>query len=203
MEIVAVELLLLEGLLNQYLHKFVIERGKNDVLNARLTSRAVSRGSISRVIMNPIISRQTPFVPALAAMCFAVASLVAAPAIAQTVQPKATQSKAAPAKASNNTAVQAQYRAHVARCNNTPPGSDRAACMKSAGAAREESLRGKSDGAQGDFEKNALLRCDAQPAKDRADCVARVRGQGTSSGSVQGGGIIRETVTTVPAGSGR
>ena len=46
---------------------------------------------------------------------------------------------------------------------------------------------------------NELQRCANLPPFYRTDCEARVRGQaGQESGSVIGGGIIRETVTTMP-----
>lgn len=44
---------------------------------------------------------------------------------------------------------------------------------------------------------NALLRCANLPAFYKVDCEARVNGQGESSGSVIGGGIIKESVTQV------
>jgi hypothetical protein len=34
---------------------------------------------------------------------------------------------------------------------------------------------------------------------ERRDCLARMRGEGTVSGSVEAGGILREKVTVVPA----
>ena len=76
---------------------------------------------------------------------------------------------------------------------------DRDACRREAGAARQEAQRGGlAPAGQGD--QNALARCQLQPAADRADCEARVKGGATStSGSVMGGGVIRETVTPVPA----
>lgn len=45
---------------------------------------------------------------------------------------------------------------------------------------------------------NALQRCANLPAFYKTDCEARVRGQGQSSGSVIGGGVVMETVTTMP-----
>ena len=33
---------------------------------------------------------------------------------------------------------------------------------------------------------------------ERADCIARMNGEGSVSGSVGGGGILREKVTIVP-----
>lgn len=81
---------------------------------------------------------------------------------------------------------------------------DPAACRREAGAAREEARRGGlTTPAEGNAGANAMARCQLQPAADRADCEARVRGSGagttTTEGSVMGGGIIRETVTPIPA----
>ena len=78
---------------------------------------------------------------------------------------------------------------------------DRAACLREAGAARQESQRGGLTSPGGaTVDANALARCENQPAADRTACEARVRGTGTSStsGSVMGGGVIRETVTPLP-----
>ena len=43
--------------------------------------------------------------------------------------------------------------------------------------------------------RNALKRCEALREPDRQDCVLRMQGQGTTTGSVSGGGIYRELVT--------
>ncbi|HEY2256286.1 MAG TPA: hypothetical protein VGI11_11650 [Variovorax sp.] len=77
---------------------------------------------------------------------------------------------------------------------------DRNACLREKGAAREAARRGalpSTDPAV--LRQNALARCTRQPPSDRAACEARVTGQGdtTMSGSVLGGGIIRQTVTPV------
>ncbi|MDQ0572118.1 hypothetical protein QFZ42_003952 [Variovorax paradoxus] len=78
---------------------------------------------------------------------------------------------------------------------------DRAACIREAGAARQEAARGGLTSAP-DYQRNALARCGLQPPADRADCEARVLGgsgntRGAVDGSVMGGGVIRESVTTV------
>ncbi len=78
---------------------------------------------------------------------------------------------------------------------------DRAACLREAGAARQEAQRGGLTGAP-DYMSNALARCEPHPPAERAACEQRVRGTGATSieGSVLGGGLIRETVTPlVPA----
>ena len=79
---------------------------------------------------------------------------------------------------------------------------DRAACLREAGAARQEGQRGGlTSPGDASVDTNALARCENQPAADRSACEARVRGTGASStsGSVMGGGVIRETVTPLPA----
>jgi hypothetical protein len=87
-----------------------------------------------------------------------------------------------------------------ARCDGRQ--QDRAACLREAGAAQQEARRDglSTPGAQSK-EQNELARCQMQPVADRADCETRIKGTGrtTSEGSVMGGGVIRETVTPVPA----
>jgi hypothetical protein len=79
---------------------------------------------------------------------------------------------------------------------------DRAACLREAGAARQEAGRdGLTSATSGRYDANAMARCREQPAADRADCEARLQGgaRTTTEGSVMGGGVIRETVTPLPA----
>ena len=95
------------------------------------------------------------------------------------------------------------YARERAACLDGSSQQDRATCLKEAGAARDEARRGhlgpstKADNTQ----INATARCNALPAKDKDDCIARVHGAGTTSGSVKEGGIYRELVTTTPAPS--
>ena len=91
------------------------------------------------------------------------------------------------------------YQQELSVCGHNQ--QDRAACIREAGAARQEAARGGLTSAP-DYRGNALARCGLQPPADRADCEARVLGGNgnTSSsidGSVMGGGVIRESVTTV------
>ena len=79
---------------------------------------------------------------------------------------------------------------------------DRAACRREAGAARQAVRRGELTGAsKPDYLRNALARCGSHPPAEREACERRVRGTGdtTIDGSVYGGGLIRETVETIPA----
>ena len=59
--------------------------------------------------------------------------------------------------------------------------------------------RGDLDDTPGQYERNLLARCSSLPAPDRQDCERRMRGEGTVTGSVQGGGVYRELITVVPA----
>ena len=79
---------------------------------------------------------------------------------------------------------------------------DRAACLRERGAAKQEAQRnGLTSASPTTYDQNALARCELQPMADRAACEARVKGTGMSAtdGSVLGGGVIRETVTPIPA----
>jgi len=89
------------------------------------------------------------------------------------------------------------YQQELAVCGHNQ--QDRAACVREAGAARQAARAGQLTGAP-DYRANALARCSLHPPAERAECEARVTGAGntTIDGSVMGGGLIRETVTTVP-----
>jgi hypothetical protein len=73
-------------------------------------------------------------------------------------------------------------------------------CLREARAVRADPPSSTVEVSKEELQKNAERRCDAFTSADRADCLARIRGEGTVSGSVEGGGIYRERVTTeVPA----
>lgn len=93
------------------------------------------------------------------------------------------------------------YERERAACVDGSSQQDRATCLKEAGAARDEARRGQlgTSTKASDTQVNATARCNALPAKDQDDCIARINGAGTTSGSVKNGGIYRELVTTTPA----
>ena len=83
------------------------------------------------------------------------------------------------------------------------PNVDPAACAREAAAARAAAGRGTlTEPESPDQQRNATARCNALPQADRQDCLARMKGEGSASGSVSSGGIYRETVTRVPAPPG-
>ncbi|ARP88702.1 hypothetical protein CAL13_12960 [Bordetella genomosp. 9] len=96
----------------------------------------------------------------------------------------------------------AQYREDVARCKSGATGQDREACMREAGASLVERRRNGLT-TPTDPQTNATARCNALPAAQRQDCMIQMTGQGdtTVRGSVTGGGVLRETVIQVPAGT--
>lgn len=95
--------------------------------------------------------------------------------------------------------ARSRYQSEKAACLNGQSHQDRATCLKEAGAALAESRIRKPTPEQANYEQHALIRCNALPADDRAACQRRIQGEGSSSGSVEGGGLIRTIVTPVPA----
>ena len=88
-----------------------------------------------------------------------------------------------------------RYQAERGECLARQNHQDRATCLREAAAARDAARRGQLDNGPADYQRNAISRCQPLPADQRADCVDRVQGRGTSSGSVEEGGIYREKVT--------
>ncbi len=78
---------------------------------------------------------------------------------------------------------------------NGQSNQDRATCLREAGAAFAQARHeGLSDGPT-PYARNARQRCEALPQDDRQGCLARMQGQGTTSGTAASGGIYRELVT--------
>lgn len=96
--------------------------------------------------------------------------------------------------------AQAQYQTDVQHCKSTP-GIDQKACMREAGAALEASRRNTlTTPSAGTSNMDRTQRCNALPADQRQDCLTLMDGANTQTqGSVQSGGILRETTITVPA----
>ena len=108
----------------------------------------------------------------------------------------------APAQAlgkAQTAAVQARFQQERSACLNGATGQDRATCLREAAAARAEALNGGLGDGSAPYADNQRQRCTALPASERQACLARMQGQGSVSGSVAGGGLLRELVTTEPA----
>lgn len=95
--------------------------------------------------------------------------------------------------------AQLVYQKERAACLSGESIETRETCLREAGAALQEARRGGlAAGNERELEQNRLSRCAALPESDREDCVRRMRGEGTASGSVQQGGIFRELSRPVP-----
>lgn len=109
-----------------------------------------------------------------------LALLLCAPVLAETAaRPDARQ------RYQRESATCSAIRAHDARAN----------CLSEA-STRYASTRPSAPGESPEvLARNATQRCAALPEDQRANCVARMQGQGTTSGTVSAGGIYRELVS--------
>lgn len=103
------------------------------------------------------------------------------------------------AQAGDAADAQARYRSERAACLDGRTSQDRATCLREAGAALQEARRGRLQDDETAFYRNRITRCDPLPPQDRQDCIGRMNGEGIARGSVEEGGIYRETRTVVPA----
>ena len=95
--------------------------------------------------------------------------------------------------------AQKRFLEERADCQNPRSAEDKTACLREAGAALDEARRGKLADANTNYESNRIARCAYLKGADKEYCVRRMSGEGTTSGSVEGGGILRELVVIVPA----
>lgn len=113
----------------------------------------------------------------------------------------------APALAAGDRAVvDAQYQTDRQACMVLSDPDARMDCLRDAGAARQEALRGTRDPAvdAAQLERNAIARCEVHKDKiDRALCVQMALGEGKVSGSVEGGGVIRQIEVEIDTDSPR
>ena len=96
--------------------------------------------------------------------------------------------------------AQARYREDIKVCNSGQSNQDRATCRREAGSALAEAKRGALNEAPGQYQQNALQRCNVhKDAAEHRACEARMSGLGTSEGSVAAGGVLYQSVTVTPA----
>lgn len=121
--------------------------------------------------------------------CFGIATLLmSAAATAQLVAQRA------------GTDASGSYKQEVQACMSGPAVQDQATCLKEARNALADKKRGLLDNANADFQANAMIRCQALSGDDKMACQDRMMGGGKATGSVSGGGVLRESETVVPAG---
>lgn len=89
------------------------------------------------------------------------------------------------------------YQQEVQACMTGRTQQDRDTCLTEARNARADKKRGLLDNSGEPLQANAAARCEPLSGEDKAACQARVMGYGNTSGSVAGGGILREVETVV------
>ncbi len=104
--------------------------------------------------------------------------------------------QAGPSQASAE--AQARYRADMAVCASGQSNQPVNVCRTEARNALAEARRGGLNDAPSEYARNAVLRCEEFLGDDRTACEARVRNPTRLEGSVEGGGVLRETVTVTP-----
>ncbi|MFT3720756.1 hypothetical protein [Pseudorhodoferax sp.] len=142
------------------------------------------------------MSVSAPQQPALLSFGLACALAVGAAAAQAQVLPAAPDASGIDSSGS--------YASERAACLEGATPQARDTCLREAAnaAAARKSGELRSPGAQ-QMAANAMRRCDALGGEDHAACAARVLGYGSQSGSVGGGGVIRQVETVVvPPGQG-
>jgi hypothetical protein len=91
--------------------------------------------------------------------------------------------------------ARAVHKREVAVCASGASRQGRETCMREAEAAFAQNRRGALADLQTDYQRNVNQRCDALQGSDRAACISRMSGQGSTSGSVADGGVYRELTT--------
>ncbi|MEO8278705.1 MAG: hypothetical protein ABI564_03365 [Ideonella sp.] len=90
-----------------------------------------------------------------------------------------------------------RYKQERAACMDGRSSQDKATCLKEATNALAESRKNPAPAtSKSELRSNALARCKNVLESDKAACKRLALGKGTESGSVEGGGVIKETVTT-------
>src|SRR3990167_8256506 len=84
-----------------------------------------------------------------------------------------------------------------AACHSGMTQQDYVTCMREAMNAAAEKRRGKLENHGEQFQANALKRCDVLKGEDQIACQARILGYGSTSGSVAGGGVVRQVETVM------
>ena len=95
--------------------------------------------------------------------------------------------------AGRSTSAREAYAQDRQYCLSGRSAQDRQTCLREAGAALQEAQRGTLLREGSEYEQNRFVRCDYhKDPKDREYCIMRMRGEGTVTGSVEGGGLMRE-----------
>jgi len=92
------------------------------------------------------------------------------------------------------------YQQEINACMTGKTQQDKDTCLLEAKNAQAEKQRGTltNNAASGSqLDANAAARCNAFTGEEKAACELRVKGYGATSGSVAGGGVLRQVETVV------
>jgi hypothetical protein len=89
----------------------------------------------------------------------------------------------------------ATFERERAACVEGRTQQSQADCLKEARNSLADKKRGVLDNANASFDANKHQRCAYLPADQREDCMRIADGEGSQSGSVEGGGVLKELVT--------
>jgi len=108
------------------------------------------------------------------------------------------------ANAATPSPAEQRYQQDRANCMAGKTAESRKTCLAEAAAALQAARKhGLTTPTPEQIAANERKRCEAQSGDDKKDCLKRAAGVDTSvSGSVAGGGVIKETVTIVPGKPG-
>jgi hypothetical protein len=88
-----------------------------------------------------------------------------------------------------------RYEVERARCLSGQTKQDVDVCLREAAAALQTARQGRPEDPASDLEQNRYRRCDVHPgAEDREECIRRMK-FGVTTGSVEGGAVVRELRT--------
>lgn len=142
-----------------------------------------------------IVSGLRPLLTAGLLAVFALPAAAQSSGMSQAVPPSldksAIQRRDTPIDNSGNAAKE------MRACQTGRTQQDRDTCMEEARNARAAQRRGELAGGKEPYTANALARCQPLSGEYQAACQARVMGFGESSGSVAGGGVLRQVETVV------
>jgi hypothetical protein len=109
----------------------------------------------------------------------------------------ATAQVATTAPATTGIDASGNYQSEVQACVSGRTPQDRETCLREARNARAERQRGALGDTGEQYRANAAARCEVLAGEEKAACLARMMGYGNVSGSVAGGGVLREVETVV------
>lgn len=95
------------------------------------------------------------------------------------------------------------YQQETQACNNGQTNQDKETCLKEARNAEAERKRGALTKPDANYKANTTTRCAVLSGEYKVACLARMTGYGKTTGSVNAGGVLRQSETVVvPTGPG-